>query len=160
VEAVTVLIFATATAQAALLYGAALSWPRALPFINVLLTIAIAPLLASRSWQRHYGKLPFTWGRALRPADRARSLPAHHAGRFYELHRAVALALCGGGRHFGDRQSARHPAGQHQHPGARHNHGEPGRRHRDGAGPIRSMRSGDAEGSGREAEGLEQQGGK
>jgi Na+/H+ antiporter NhaD/arsenite permease-like protein len=58
----TLLAFiAPATAQAAPLDGAALSWPWALPFIGILLTIAIAPLLAPRLWQRHYGKLAFLW---------------------------------------------------------------------------------------------------
>ena len=55
------LVFAPASAQAAPLDGAALSWPWALPFIGILLTIAIAPLLAPRLWQRHYGKLAFAW---------------------------------------------------------------------------------------------------
>ena len=41
---VTFLVFA-APACAAPLDGAALSWPWALPFIGILLTIAIAPLL-------------------------------------------------------------------------------------------------------------------
>jgi Na+/H+ antiporter NhaD/arsenite permease-like protein len=49
------------TAQAAPLDGAALPWPWALPFIGILMTIAIAPLLAPRFWQRHYGKLAFAW---------------------------------------------------------------------------------------------------
>jgi Na+/H+ antiporter NhaD/arsenite permease-like protein len=49
------------TAHAAPLDGAALSWPWALPFIGILLTIAVAPLLAPRFWQRNYGKLAFLW---------------------------------------------------------------------------------------------------
>ncbi len=55
------LVFAPASAQAAPLDGAALPWPWALPFVGILLTIAIAPLLAPRLWQRHYGKLAFAW---------------------------------------------------------------------------------------------------
>jgi Na+/H+ antiporter NhaD/arsenite permease-like protein len=54
-------LLAPTTAQAARLDGAALSWPWALPFIGILLTIAIAPLLVPRLWQRHYGKLAFAW---------------------------------------------------------------------------------------------------
>jgi Na+/H+ antiporter NhaD/arsenite permease-like protein len=52
---------APATAQAAPLDGAALSWPWALPFVGILTTIAVAPLLAPKFWQRHYGKLAFIW---------------------------------------------------------------------------------------------------
>jgi Na+/H+ antiporter NhaD/arsenite permease-like protein len=52
---------APATAQAAPLDGAALHWPWALPFIGILTTIAVAPLLAPKFWQRHYGKLAFIW---------------------------------------------------------------------------------------------------
>ncbi|HWF95670.1 MAG TPA: sodium:proton antiporter, partial [Xanthobacteraceae bacterium] len=52
---------APATAHAAPLDGTALTWPWALPFIGILMTIAIAPLLLPRFWQRHYGKLAFVW---------------------------------------------------------------------------------------------------
>jgi Na+/H+ antiporter NhaD/arsenite permease-like protein len=58
---VLVAMLAPATAQAAPLDGSALRWPWALPFIGILLTIAIAPLLAPKIWQRHYGKLAFMW---------------------------------------------------------------------------------------------------
>jgi Na+/H+ antiporter NhaD/arsenite permease-like protein len=53
--------FVPSTAQAASLDGSALHWPWALPFIGILLTIAIAPLLFPRLWLRHYGKLAFVW---------------------------------------------------------------------------------------------------
>jgi Na+/H+ antiporter NhaD/arsenite permease-like protein len=56
------LFIAPATAQAAPLDGTALRWPWALPFIGILMTIAIAPLLVPKFWQRHYGKLAFMWG--------------------------------------------------------------------------------------------------
>jgi Na+/H+ antiporter NhaD/arsenite permease-like protein len=48
-------------AHAAALDGAQLSWPWALPFIGILLTIATGPLLFPRIWHRHYGKLAFAW---------------------------------------------------------------------------------------------------
>src|SRR5258705_504333 len=48
-------------AHAAGLDGAQLSWPWALPFIGILLTIATGPLLFPRIWHRHYGKLAFAW---------------------------------------------------------------------------------------------------
>ena len=54
--------FAPGTAHAAALDGAALGWPWALPFLGILLTIAVAPLLFPRLWHRHYGKLAFMWG--------------------------------------------------------------------------------------------------
>ena len=41
--------------------GATLSWQLAVPFIGLLLTIALAPLAAPRTWQRHYGKIAAAW---------------------------------------------------------------------------------------------------
>jgi Na+/H+ antiporter NhaD/arsenite permease-like protein len=41
--------------------GAALSWPWALPFVGILLTIAIGPLLVPRIWRGHYGKFALAW---------------------------------------------------------------------------------------------------
>jgi Na+/H+ antiporter NhaD/arsenite permease-like protein len=55
------MLLAPATAHAAPLDGAALTWPWALPFIGILTTIAVAPLLAPKLWRRHYGKLAFVW---------------------------------------------------------------------------------------------------
>jgi Na+/H+ antiporter NhaD/arsenite permease-like protein len=48
-------------AHAAALDGTQLSWPWALPFIGILLTIATGPLFFPRIWHRHYGKLAFAW---------------------------------------------------------------------------------------------------
>src|SRR5207302_5174108 len=56
-----VTLLAPAPAQSAPLDGSALTWPWALPFIALLLTIAIAPLRVPKLWQRHYGKLAFIW---------------------------------------------------------------------------------------------------
>src|SRR5262245_26359020 len=52
---------APSAAHAAALDGAKLSWPWALPFLGILLTIATGPLLFPRIWHRHYGKLAFAW---------------------------------------------------------------------------------------------------
>ncbi len=52
---------APTAAHAAALDGAQLSWPWALPFLGILLTIATGPLLFPRIWHRHYGKLAFAW---------------------------------------------------------------------------------------------------
>src|SRR5215475_9321326 len=41
--------------------GAILSWTWSLPFIGLLLTIAMAPLLFPRIWSRHYGKIAAGW---------------------------------------------------------------------------------------------------
>src|SRR5580658_2438756 len=49
------------TAHAAGLDGATLSWPWALPFAGILLTIAFAPLVIRRFWHHHYGKFAFAW---------------------------------------------------------------------------------------------------
>jgi Na+/H+ antiporter NhaD/arsenite permease-like protein len=54
-------VLAPNPAQAAPLDGSALGWPWALPFIGILLTIAIGPLLLPKFWLRHYGKLTYIW---------------------------------------------------------------------------------------------------
>ena len=46
---------------AATLDGARMSWPWALPFIGLLLSIATGPLLFPRVWHHHYGKIAFMW---------------------------------------------------------------------------------------------------
>jgi Na+/H+ antiporter NhaD/arsenite permease-like protein len=72
------------TAHAAALDGATLSWPWALPFAGILLTIALGPLLFRRFWHHHYGKLAFAWAAltlapmaALRGADTALAALVH-----------------------------------------------------------------------------------
>src|SRR5438270_13344961 len=60
--AVATLLLAAGPAHAAALDGAALRWPWALPFIGILLNIAVGPLIFPRLWHRHYGKLAFMWG--------------------------------------------------------------------------------------------------
>src|SRR3954452_25033403 len=46
---------------AASLDGAAMGWPWALPFVAMLLSIAIGPLLFARIWHHHYGKIALGW---------------------------------------------------------------------------------------------------
>ena len=46
---------------ASALDGAAMTWPWALPFIGILLSIAIGPLLFPKTWQGHYGKIALGW---------------------------------------------------------------------------------------------------
>jgi len=55
------IVFAPDAAEAATLDGATLSWPWALPFAGILLTIALGPLAFPRFWHHHYGKLAFIW---------------------------------------------------------------------------------------------------
>jgi Na+/H+ antiporter NhaD/arsenite permease-like protein len=44
-----------------ILDGAILSWPWSLPFIGLLLSIAVGPILVPRIWSRHYGKIAAAW---------------------------------------------------------------------------------------------------
>jgi Na+/H+ antiporter NhaD/arsenite permease-like protein len=46
---------------ASTLDGTSMGWPWALPFIGILLSIAIGPLLLPKIWHRHYGKLAAGW---------------------------------------------------------------------------------------------------
>ena len=46
---------------AAGLDGAAMAWPWALPFVGILLSIAVGPLLLPKIWHRHYGKIAAGW---------------------------------------------------------------------------------------------------
>ena len=41
--------------------GAHMGWPWALPFVGLLLSIATGPLLFSRIWHAHYGKIAYAW---------------------------------------------------------------------------------------------------
>jgi len=41
--------------------GATLAWPWAIPFVGLLLTIALAPMAMPRTWARHYGKITAGW---------------------------------------------------------------------------------------------------
>lgn len=54
-------VFFPDTAQAADLNGAELALPWALPFLGILLSIALFPLLAHEFWERHQGKIAAFW---------------------------------------------------------------------------------------------------
>ncbi len=65
---------------ASALDGAALPWPWALPFVGILATIAIGPLLFPHLWHRHYGKFAFVWGTlAVVPLAALYGIPAARA---------------------------------------------------------------------------------
>src|SRR5687767_15972521 len=49
------------TAFAADLNGAELAFPWALPFLGILLSIAVFPMLAHEFWERHLGKIAAFW---------------------------------------------------------------------------------------------------
>ncbi|HLK81413.1 MAG TPA: sodium:proton antiporter [Xanthobacteraceae bacterium] len=59
--AAALFVAGTAPAHAAALSELALPWPWALPFIGLLLSIAVGPLLAPKLWQVHHGKIAFVW---------------------------------------------------------------------------------------------------
>jgi Na+/H+ antiporter NhaD/arsenite permease-like protein len=46
---------------AAALDGTALTWLWCLPFVGILLSIAVGPLVSPRLWARHYGKIAAGW---------------------------------------------------------------------------------------------------
>jgi Na+/H+ antiporter NhaD/arsenite permease-like protein len=60
--AAAVIAAGTMPARAAGLSDVTLPWPWALPFIGLLLSIALGPLVAPRLWHAHYGKIAFMWG--------------------------------------------------------------------------------------------------
>jgi Na+/H+ antiporter NhaD/arsenite permease-like protein len=41
--------------------GASMAWPWAFPFIGILLSIALGPLLFPKVWHAHYGKIALAW---------------------------------------------------------------------------------------------------
>jgi Na+/H+ antiporter NhaD/arsenite permease-like protein len=55
-------VTAAAPAEAApALDGAHKSWPWALPFLGLLMSVALGPLLFPHVWHRHYGKIATMW---------------------------------------------------------------------------------------------------
>jgi Na+/H+ antiporter NhaD/arsenite permease-like protein len=59
--ALVTLVALPGTAAAASFDGAALGLGWALPFIGMLLSIALVPLLSPRLWHHHYGKIALGW---------------------------------------------------------------------------------------------------
>jgi Na+/H+ antiporter NhaD/arsenite permease-like protein len=62
--AAAAVLFATGVAQAAELDGARLGFVWAVPFIGVLLSIAVLPLLTPQLWHHHFGKITAAWALA------------------------------------------------------------------------------------------------
>ncbi|MBA2399863.1 MAG: sodium:proton antiporter [Bradyrhizobium sp.] len=59
--AASIPLIVSSEVQAATLDGAALTWPFALPFAGLLLSIAVWPLLFPKIWHAHYGKIAAGW---------------------------------------------------------------------------------------------------
>jgi Na+/H+ antiporter NhaD/arsenite permease-like protein len=59
--AAVVLVCGTGPANAAALGELVPSWPWALPFVGLLLSIAVGPLVIPNVWRAHYGKIAFIW---------------------------------------------------------------------------------------------------
>src|SRR5581483_9023800 len=65
VLAAVVLLASAGDAEAASLGGAQLSLVWAAPFLGLLISIGLGPLVAERFWHRHYGKIAFLWAAGL-----------------------------------------------------------------------------------------------
>jgi Na+/H+ antiporter NhaD/arsenite permease-like protein len=55
------MLMPTSVCAAPLLDGSTMSWPWALPFLGILLSIASGPLLAPTFWHKHYGQIAAGW---------------------------------------------------------------------------------------------------
>jgi Na+/H+ antiporter NhaD/arsenite permease-like protein len=57
--------------------GASMAWPWALPFVGILASIALGPLLFPKIWHAHYGKIALAWALlTIAPLAIARGAPA------------------------------------------------------------------------------------
>ena len=107
-------------AHAASLDGATMSWPWALPFAGLLLTIAAGPTLFAAIWHAHYGKIAGLWAAlALVPIAIVYGLVAAaealtHAllGEFLSFIVVLFALYTVAGGIVVSRQPARHAAGQ------------------------------------------------
>ena len=89
--AVLVALAPQAAQAAPSLPGAAMTWPWALPFLGILLSIATGPLLFPKIWHHHYGKIAFGWATlTLVPLSIAFGVPAALAAL---VHAALAEYL-------------------------------------------------------------------
>jgi Na+/H+ antiporter NhaD/arsenite permease-like protein len=59
--AAVVVVCGTGPANAAALGELVPSWPWALPFVGLLLSIAVGPLVIPNVWHAHHGKIAFIW---------------------------------------------------------------------------------------------------
>ncbi len=130
--------------------GGALGLLWTAPFVGILLSIAIFPLLAPSFWHHHFGKLSAAWAAAfLVPfADGLRLRPgplrdaAHAAARVRAVHHPAARAVHDHRRPARAHQPAGHALLQHRHPRLRHLPRQLDRHHRcrDAADPPAAAR--------------------
>ena len=66
-------------AHAASLDGATLGLPWAMPFVGMLLSIALGPLLTPSFWHHHYGKVAAVWALAAPAVTRPGAAKASRA---------------------------------------------------------------------------------
>jgi Na+/H+ antiporter NhaD/arsenite permease-like protein len=79
-------VMAPGPAAAAGLDGASFRWPWILPFVGLLLSIAIGPLLFPRLWHAHYGKIAFAWATlTMAPLAALRGIPGAVAALVHAL---------------------------------------------------------------------------
>jgi Na+/H+ antiporter NhaD/arsenite permease-like protein len=84
--AAVVLVCGTAPASAAALGEHVPSWPWALPFVGLLLSIAVGPLVIPNVWQAHYGKIALVWSTlTLAPLAAFHGLPAAWAALVHAI---------------------------------------------------------------------------
>ena len=125
--------------------AAELSLAWGLPFVGMLLSIALLPLLAGRLWHHHYGKIAAGWAlllvlpfAAVFGPEAAAAEVWHVLLQEYIPFIALLLALytTGGGVLVRGRLR-RHAGGQHRAAGGRHGARQPHGHHRrvDGADP-------------------------
>ena len=110
--------------------GASLAW--SIPFVGLLLSIALLPLVAHKFWEHHFGKVAAFWAFALIipvvaiSGFWAATTEILHAflHRLSALHHPAVRIVRRGGRHPRQRQSGRHAGHQHGDPRLRHAVGE------------------------------------
>jgi Na+/H+ antiporter NhaD/arsenite permease-like protein len=86
IAAAAAIVMAPDPAAAAGLDGASFGWPWMLPFVGLLLSIAVGPLLFPRVWYDHYGKIAFAWSTlTLAPLAALRGMPVAVDALVHEL---------------------------------------------------------------------------
>jgi Na+/H+ antiporter NhaD/arsenite permease-like protein len=84
--AAVVLVCGTGSANAVALGELVPSWPWALPFLGLLLSIALGPLLIPSVWHAHYGKIAFIWSTlTLAPLAALHGIPAAWAALVHAI---------------------------------------------------------------------------
>ena len=108
VSVLTLLSSAAPAVAAEALDGASFGLAWALPFVGILLSIALFPLLASHLWEHHQGKIAAFWACwsscptvSHARARNGRARCTHRAARIHALHPPAARPVHHRGRHRG-----------------------------------------------------------